>query len=175
MKFKLFAFMFCMATFGLNAQNETIADEVTNDCACCSEKYGQFDFWEGEWMVFDTLGTAIGSNSIIKLQDNCVMQENWRSMTSTGTSFNYFDKKDGLWHQNWIDNSGGTLNLSGILVGKNMVLRSELLSGQNGNVYHRIKWSPQENGDVIQLWEIVNEENVSQKVLFKGIYKKNFE
>ncbi len=26
-----------------------------SDCACCTEKHKQFDFWVGEWLASDTL------------------------------------------------------------------------------------------------------------------------
>ncbi len=145
------------------------------DCACCSEDYKAFDFWLGDWMVYDTLGNAIGSNTILKMQKNCVIQENWHSSSSTGTSYNFYNRKDKKWHQVWIDSNGGVLELSGILVDKSMVLRSEIQSAKNGDFYHRITWTPMENGEVVQHWEQVNPQNLPIKTLFKGIYKRNVE
>ena len=74
------------------AQNETV---------CSGEKYTEFDFWEGNWNVYDQNENLIGENKLVKMQDNCVLQENWISTTSKnkGTSYNYYDKNDGKWHQ----------------------------------------------------------------------------
>ena len=150
----------------INAQNE--------NCNCCTPEYDQFDFWLGSWMVFDTLGNAVGSNYIEKVEGNCALQEHWHSSGSTGTSLNFFDKKDGKWHQTWIDSKGITLYLSGIKVGESMVLRSDLITGRNGDFYHRITWTPQ-GEDVVQRWEIVDVNNKPMRVLFEGIYKRDTE
>jgi len=45
-----------------------------NDCACCAEKYKEFDFWLGDWNVYDTLGNKLGENNIVQLQEGCIIQ-----------------------------------------------------------------------------------------------------
>lgn len=141
---------------------------------CSGEKYAQFDFWEGNWNVYDTKGKLIGTNKLIKMQSNCVMQENWESKTSPnkGTSYNYYNKVDDTWNQVWVDNSGFSLVLKGNLVDGKMILKSDLIKGKKGDFYNRVTWSKNPDGSVTQVWEYLNKEGKVISEAFRGIYKK---
>lgn len=58
-------------------------------CNCCTSEYKQFDFWLGDWEVFNLKGIKVGENKIVSLQDSCIIQENWTSNEQTGTSYNF--------------------------------------------------------------------------------------
>lgn len=105
--------------------NFTFAQD-TIPCSCCTEEYQQFDFWIGDWNVYDTAGILIGTNLITSVQDNCGLQENWASTAMTGTSYNYYNKKNGSWNQVWVDNKEGSLVLKGDFKDGSMVMKSEL-------------------------------------------------
>lgn len=141
---------------------------------CSGEKYAEFDFWVGNWNVYDTKDKLIGTNKLIKMQSNCVMQENWESKIgpSRGTSYNYYNKTDDSWNQVWVDNSGYSLVLKGNLVDGKMVLTSDLVTTEKGNYYNRITWSKKEDGSVTQVWEYINEDGKVLSEAFRGIYKK---
>jgi hypothetical protein len=144
-------------------------------CACCSNNYNAFDFWIGDWIVYNTKGEIIGTNEIIKMQNGCVLQENWEASDkkNTGTSYNYFDTGDSTWNQLWISNTGNILKLKGnINSDGNMVLKSKLISGPKGNYYNQIIWSENDDGTVRQRWVILNENNEIISNAFEGIYKK---
>lgn len=160
----LFAFLF-ISFIHVSAQDS---------CACCRATYQQFDFWIGDWNVYDTLGTKVGENTIEKLVNNCVLSEYWRGESgSTGRSYNYYNRQDSTWNQVWIDQSGGNLVLKGKLVSGTMILQSDLIPGQRIDWYrNRITWTPNDDGSVTQLWEILNKEQKVINQVFKGIYKK---
>jgi hypothetical protein len=145
-----------------------------DDCACCTEFHDQFDFWVGQWKVYDTLGTLVGENNIQKLEDNCLISERWEGMKGfTGRSFNYFDASDSTWNQVWVDNNGGNLILKGEFSDGKMVLRSQLLKGQKVDwYYNQISWTPNEDGSVLQLWEVYSKNGLLLAEIFKGIYRK---
>ena len=70
-------------------------------CNCCSDQFRQFDFWIGEWNVYDSTEALLGTNIIDVIQDSCVLRENWNSARSayTGTSYNFYDPVMGQWTQ----------------------------------------------------------------------------
>ena len=145
------------------------------DCACCTDNHKLFDFWIGDWNVYDTTGTLIGENTIIKLEDDCILNEHWRGKGgTTGRSYNYFNNSDSTWNQLWIDNSGSDLILKGKGIdGVKMVLSSDLIPGKKIDFYrNRITWTLNDDGTVTQLWDIMNKEGTKLNELFKGIYKK---
>lgn len=152
-----------------------VTSQNTEKVPCSGEKYSQFDFWEGSWTVYNTKGNVVGTNKLVKMQSNCVMQENWvsKSGPSRGTSYNYYNKIDDSWNQVWIDNSGFSLVLKGKSIDGKMVLKSDLITSEKGNYYNQITWSKNDDNSVTQLWQYVNEKDEIISEVFRGIYKKS--
>lgn len=156
------------------AQNVVSQTTKSDNCSCCDKPYELFDFWLGDWTVYDVNDNVIGTNTIEKLYDNCVLQEKWSSTTNNrGTSYNYYDKNDNNWNQVWIDNSGFTLVLKGNYSDGKMILKSELQKNKNGNFYNQITWVKNDDGTVTQIWDIFDEKGKNTKELFRGKYKKS--
>ncbi len=67
-----------------------------------------FDFWIGEWDVYQT-GTQqlVGHSSVQSMSGACAILENWTStQANTGKSFNYYDESVGKWEQDWLGAGG---------------------------------------------------------------------
>ncbi len=143
-------------------------------CKCCTENHSAFDFWIGTWDVTNPDGTAAGKNIIDKIQDQCILRENWISAKGqyTGTSNNFYNSEKKQWEQIWIDNQGGSLHLKGNRVDNQMILQTDQAKNKDGKPFiHRVTWTLNKDGSVRQLWEtITNETNIT--VAFDGLYKK---
>lgn len=143
------------------------------DCACCTQQHNQFDFWLGEWEVFNEEGEKLGENHIEKLENNCLVSENWQGdRGGSGKSFNYYDPKDETWNQIWISNTGTILKLKGRAEPGKMVLKSEMVKDKKGDYYNKITWTKNTDGSVSQLWEILDENDKLLTETFNGIYRK---
>lgn len=144
-------------------------------CPCCTEEYRQFDFWVGEWEAFTAKGLA-GTNSIVIMEDSCIIQENWKSAGGnyTGTSYNFYDRTDKKWKQVWIDNQGGSLELSGNFTDGKMVLQSDKKYNAKNKVNYidRITWTPNEDGTVRQHWQRTTDGEKNWTDIFDGTYKR---
>jgi len=117
---------------------------------------------------------AAGRNSIQKIQDGCVLIENWTSAQGkfTGTSLNFYNRKAKQWEQLWIDNSGTHLKLKGNKIGDQMILSSDEFTHTDGKRYvNRITWTLNDDDTVRQLWEVLHGSKVVN-VAFDGIYKR---
>jgi hypothetical protein len=126
-----------------------------NQPACSGAEYRQFDFWVGDWEVFDEDGALQGTNRIEPILDGCALEESWVGATgSVGRSFNTFDRYAGRWHQTWVDNSGLLLQLDGALDETSMVLSGPGRNRDGEAITHRITWTPLDDGRVRQHWEI---------------------
>ncbi|MBP9549575.1 MAG: hypothetical protein KBE86_10500 [Chitinophagales bacterium] len=146
---------------------------IMADCFCCTDFHKQFDFWLGNWIVYDANdGKLIGTNEVIRLEDNCIINEHWQGSTgSTGSSYNYFDTSDSTWNQVWIDNAGNNLILKGKASKNKMVMKSKLMSGTKTDWYNnQITWTKNEDGTVTQLWEIYDKNHVLLNTVFEGLY-----
>jgi hypothetical protein len=149
--------------------------QSTLPCACCTPEARQFDFWVGVWETYQADGKLAGNNTIIILQDGCVLQENWISSGGgyTGTSYNFYNSRTKKWRQLWIDYQGGNLQLTGELINGNMVLQSEKLPNQKGEwQIDRITWTPNKDGSVRQHWEASTDDGKTWTTAFDGLYKK---
>ncbi|WP_142783468.1 hypothetical protein [Changchengzhania lutea] len=143
-------------------------------CNCCTEKHTEFDFWLGNWTVTNPDSTLAGTNKIVKIQDNCILQENWTSAKGkyTGTSNSFFNFKTKQWEQIWIDNQGGSLHLKGNRKGNQMILKTdEAMNKDQKPFIHRVTWTLNEDGSVRQYWETITSGN-EITVAFDGLYKK---
>lgn len=147
------------------------SSQSTDDCACCSPEYRQFDFWIGEWVVKNRQGDILGYNTLSKQEEGCMLAEYWRSEGGgTGRSTNYFDKADSTWNQLWVSSSGHILKLKGKLMNGSMVLQSEVKSSEQGTYKDRITWTPQDDGTVLQKWDLLTPDGAVIKTAFEGIY-----
>jgi hypothetical protein len=70
----------------------------------------EFDFWIGEWNVFDSQTGELGGHSKIeKVSGGCAILENWTAvggMPHNGKSLNFIDPKTNKWKQVWIGSYG---------------------------------------------------------------------
>jgi hypothetical protein len=138
----------------------------------------QFDFWLGEWDVYEPNGEKAGVNRINKILGGCAIQENWSGTGgTTGTSLNLYVNAKNQWHQTWVDNSGGLLQLDGEFRNGKMVLAGETPTRDKPRniTRHRITWEPVSGGKVRQLWEASEDGGKAWQILFDGMYvpKKN--
>lgn len=143
-------------------------------CNCCTEKHQQFDFWVGDWETFNPNGDLAGTNKIDKIQDKCILRENWTSAKGnyTGTSYNFYNVQTKQWEQLWVDNQGQSLHLKGKRVGNQMILMSDVSKDAKGNdIYNKVTWTKNDDGTVRQLWETSSNKK-EWKIVFDGLYKK---
>jgi hypothetical protein len=76
-----------------------------NPCMADAQ-HRQFDFWVGEWNVFQTTGMVqTGAHSSIQMiSGGCAILENWESPGSNGKSINFVDPVTHKWKQSWVGN-----------------------------------------------------------------------
>jgi tetratricopeptide (TPR) repeat protein len=69
----------------------------------------KFDFWIGEWDVYNHItNLLVGKSSIQKISGGCAILENYFSTLApySGKSINYYDGAKGHWEQDWVGSSG---------------------------------------------------------------------
>lgn len=137
--------------------------------ACDGPEYRQFDFWVGHWRVTNPDGETVGHNRIESILEGCAVRESWRGARGvTGTSLNGYHAGRDEWIQTWMDSQGLVLELAGGLEDGDMVLSGNRES-TDGTIHERIRWTPREDGTVIQRWE--RSANGSDwDTIFKGTY-----
>lgn len=137
------------------------------------QKERQFDFWIGEWKVYNfTTDSLVGTSKIRSILNGNGIREDYSSASSNyqGTSLNSYNSQRERWEQYYIDTSGLTLHLYGEFKENKMSLMNQVISNQ-GMQLNRITWQLLENKDVRQRWTQSKDEGKNWTVIFDGRYR----
>jgi len=141
------------------------------------ERFRDFDFWLGEWVVQVAGGQQVGTNSITSIERGCMIREEWTNASgSTGTSINYFDSVGGEWVQIWHDASGSQINVRGGLTDDGMLLVGYIHDVNSGTTKpFRGLWTPLDDGRVRQFFEHSDDDGETWTSWFEGFYTRTDE
>jgi hypothetical protein len=147
--------------------------EVKHGHARSRGPHRQFDFWVGEWNVFNPQGIQVGESRIEKITDGCVVHENWSSQASgEGKSYNFYDTRKGRWRQIWVDDSARVQEYEGAFRDGAIHYAGTGLDSAGKPVLLRMTFTPQFGGDVRQLIEQSVDEGKTYAVSFDGTYRR---
>ncbi|MEL7119904.1 MAG: hypothetical protein AAFO07_10695 [Bacteroidota bacterium] len=141
---------------------------------CNTEAHAQFDFWVGEWNVFDSKAdTIVGTNTITRTLNGCVIEENWTGSTGfRGKSFNTFSPLDSTWNQVWVDQGGSTFQFKGKYEDQTMKLKGQYGQAPNQILFDlSFHWNKEED-TVRQVWKSSSDKGENWQTVFDGTYKR---
>jgi hypothetical protein len=115
---------------------------------CDHAPYHQFDFWVGDWEVFEFGTEAKDAHvKVERILDGCVLHEIYEGVDGTrGESFSIYDSSRKLWHQTWMTNRGRLLMIEGNLKDGALVLVGSDLTPQGKERRVRGVWKPVKGG-----------------------------
>ncbi len=114
-------------------------------------------------------GEELGVSHVDSILGGRVLHEHWHGADGhRGESFNVFDKDRQIWHQSWVSDNGTVLLLDGGMKDGAMDLRGTAPDG----VQQRIRWWPQPDGGVLQLWEASSDGDKTWECGFEGLYRR---
>jgi hypothetical protein len=120
---------------------------------CGAPEYRQLDFWVGEWRVSEASDNSpVGSSKIEIVMEDCGIKESFDAPQQgaadyIGTSYSSYDRKDGKWHQMYIDNTGSVGLYTGGLDGADMTMTCPAKNGATQKMIYR----KQADGSVRQI------------------------
>ncbi|MBV9883701.1 MAG: hypothetical protein JO276_11885 [Sphingomonadaceae bacterium] len=142
---------------------------------CAAAEHRQLDFWLGEWDVFDAaLSTVpIATSRIARIANGCGIVERYESPAApggpyAGTSYSAFDRKDGHWHQMYVDTNGNVNWYSGGLADGEMVLTAPARQGS----LQRMVYRPHDDGSVEQVGTISNDGGRNWQPGYDYLYRR---
>lgn len=116
---------------------------------CADSQHHQFDFWIGDWDVFDTDNPAklVARVRVDRILDGCVLREDYQDTEGhKGQSFSIYDAARKSWHQSWVTNRGQVLQLDGGLQAGDMALSATELTTDGKEKQIRGVWKPVADG-----------------------------
>jgi ketosteroid isomerase-like protein len=117
--------------------------------SCLAAEYHQFDFWIGDWDVFDVDNPArqVARVHVDRILDGCVLREDYQDTDGhQGQSFSIYDASRNVWHQSWVTNRGQLLLLDGHLQTGDVTLRGTETTPDGKEKQIRGVWKPVEGG-----------------------------
>ena len=141
-------------------------------CAVQPHAHG-FDFWIGEWDVYQT-GTKflVGHSIVQSISGECALLENWTStQASTGKSINYYNTATGKWEQDWIGSAGGPQRyLDGVYKDGAMQFSYEFTNAQGKKQTGNFKFYNVDKDTVRQYQDINNDDGKTVTVSYDFTY-----
>jgi ketosteroid isomerase-like protein len=140
--------MIAVAVLAVNsvAPAQVSSAESPTSASCAAPVYRQFDFWVGDWDVFDVGSSAKVAHAHVDLiLEGCVLREDYQGVDGhKGQSFTIYDAARKVWHQSWVTNRGELLIIEGKFEDGEIILSGE---DRTKGVLVRGTWKP-ENGNV---------------------------
>jgi ketosteroid isomerase-like protein len=117
--------------------------------SCTAHEYQQFDFWIGDWDVFDVDSPTkqVARVHVDRILNGCVLREDYQDTDGhKGQSFSIYDASRKAWHQSWVTNRGQVLQLDGRLQAREMFLTAVERTTDGKDKQIRGTWKPVEGG-----------------------------
>lgn len=139
-----------------------------------------FDFWIGEWTVRwkDEDGTTgTGTNSVVRILDNTVIQENFRAETGTlsgykGTSLSVYNPAKQSWHQGYADNQGAYFNFTGSRDGDKRIFQTAVVDRDGKKIVQRMVFSDISDETITWDWELSEDGGLTWNLKWKIYYAR---
>lgn len=151
--------------------------QTTSSLPCSQNPvYRQFDFWIGDWDVYNLKGALAGTSHVERLLDSCVILENWTSTQAgyAGKSYNTYNASTGKWQQYWVDNKGGvTEYFDGHFEKNTMILQTNHTKQANGSfLMQKMTFFNLNDDTVRQFGETSTDGGQTWKTAFDLTYKR---
>ena len=156
----------------------TQSSQTTPPNPCAAVQQGQFNFWVGDWDLTwpgkNAGETGHGTNSIKRIMDGCVVQENFSGQAAhlRGTSVSTFDTNAGKWKQTWVDNEGGYLDFVGEFKDGQMILQREATGPGGAKFLQRMVWKNITANEFDWSWESSQDGGKTWQVNWPIHYKR---
>jgi hypothetical protein len=142
---------------------------------CAAPEYHQLDFWIGQWNVYEKdTGKKSSTSRIESVMGGCGIGEHYEEPGDpagpySGTSYSSYDRKDGKWHQMYVDTNGNVEWFSGSLDDGEMVMEAP---GAN-NTLRKMVYRKLDDGSVEQIGTGSTDYGRHWKPMYDYIYKKD--
>jgi hypothetical protein len=139
----------------MSAQGAAL-EQSTAPSTCDTPQHHQFDFWVGDWQVFDAhTNQLVGFDRVEKHSEGCIIQQNLTLIADlyrrpgvkyrlAGISVNRFDGE--TWLEMWADNQWGAIVLRGMPDANGSMVLISAIPSRNRDV--KLVWEKRPDGTV---------------------------
>ncbi len=143
----------------LTARADMALERSATPSTCDTPQHHQFDFWLGDWLVFDAdSNQLVGFDRVEKHSQGCIVQQNLTFLTDlyrrpgvpyrlAGIGVSRFDGT--AWLQMWADNQWGAIFLRGALDAHGSMVLTTVMPSRDRDV--KEVWEKRADGTVRNL------------------------
>jgi len=114
---------------------------------CTAAEYHQFDYWIGDWDVFDTEAPTgpVQAHAVVQpIAGGCALHELYEQNDGLiGDSILSYDAARKQWQQTWVTNRGSFMAIAGKPSDGALILEGEAHLSNGTTVLQRINWKAQ--------------------------------
>lgn len=140
---------------------KALAEKVDRQVRPCmyQDEAKQFNFWVGEWEVYNPQGRHDGSSVIQSFAAGCGILENWSSSLGGGggKSINFYDPEAKKWFQYWMGSNGVPTRYSGTYFDGAMRYEGEVTTANGKRTLLRLTFFNIDSNTVRQFSESSND------------------
>jgi tetratricopeptide (TPR) repeat protein len=139
---------------------------------CASRpEYAAFDFWVGEWEQQNRDGAVVGSTTVKRILENCVLHElTVNPKGYVAQAFHYFDPSLGKWRQTYADTRAGFSHWVGESRTGEMRYQGEISSAAGANTLGRSLFTRIDENRIRQVFEVSSDGGKTWTVSWDGFY-----
>ena len=142
---------------------------------CDGPEYRRFDFWIGEWDVFEADaegGPAQARATIERVAGGCAIRERYEQTDGlVGESLLSYDASRQRWQQTWVTNRGSLMLIAGTSSDDALVLEGQTHLKNGTTVRQRISWRKQ-GTDVRESALVSKDDGKSWTLAFDMLFRR---
>lgn len=139
----------CWVLALLTAVIGSTAAATPRTAGCDAAEYRQFDFWLGDWEVFEAVDrtTPIARARVDAIAAGCGIYERYEQTDGLiGESILSFDAVRRVWQQTWITNYGSLMVIAGRFEKGTLTLEGPVHLKDGSSAQQRITWKAEDGG-----------------------------
>lgn len=142
---------------------------------CAAHEFHQFDFWAGDWDVYDrdAPATPAARAHVDPVVGGCALREVYEQNDGlVGESTTFYDSSNKTWHHTWVTNRGQVLEIAGTTKGDAVVLQGMHRGGNAPDKIVRMEWKVEKDG-VRETADSSMDGGVTWKPMFDMVFRRH--
>lgn len=149
------------------------AQEERESPCLTAPAFHQFDWWLGNWVVYED-DEVVGIDTVIASLNSCVVEEKWkRNDGLMGKSFNTYNPATRKWQQIWVDNRGNTFFFLGEYKKGEMTFEGSNYLDGKVVLFKLTYYYRRAEKTVRKLWQVSKDNGKTWEINYDLLFKKS--
>jgi hypothetical protein len=139
--------------------------------SCSTPHHREFDYFIGNYNVFDKTGKQIGTDEVTSEMDGCALLERWHGRTVQGVGYSGYDDTRKQWVQTFFQNDGTVLIFRGNMTKDGILIAGIDYPKPGITEENRVLFRPLSNG-FEEYWTASTDSGRTWHVVFDGFFRR---